>query len=50
MENLILFLNSFVDYLSTYIVFIVAIIIAFVIGTNIRKKKNAAAQNTEVTE
>ena len=40
MSNLTLFINSFCSYLFVYIIFAVCMVVAFVIGVNLRKNKN----------
>ena len=40
MTNFTLFLNSFLSYLLVFFVFGAAIIVAYIIGINIRKAKN----------
>ena len=41
MNNLILFLNSFLSYLLLFIVFAILIVIAILVGIKVRKSKNA---------
>lgn len=41
MNNLILFLNSFLSYLLVFIVFAVLIVVAVLVGIKVRKSKNA---------
>ncbi|MCR4586275.1 MAG: hypothetical protein K5686_11195 [Lachnospiraceae bacterium] len=53
MNELSLFADGFMRYLVTYIVFIVAIVAAFLIGFALRKNKNskeAADEQEAVTE
>lgn len=40
MNNLILFLNSFLSYLLVFIVFAVLIVVAVLVGIKVRKSKN----------
>lgn len=50
MENLILFLNSFLSYGIAFLFIVVLCLIACFIGIGLRKKKNAAMQTEEGTE
>lgn len=46
MENMTLFINSFLSYFLVFVVFIAAILCGGFIGTSIRKSKNAQAENS----
>ncbi len=50
MNNLILFLNSFMSYALAFIFIIALCLIACFIGINMRKRKNAAMQTEEGNE
>jgi uncharacterized protein (UPF0333 family) len=52
MENLILFLNSFLSYILLFVIIIVVAGIAMFIGITMRKKSDAkeAAEKAEATE
>ena len=49
MNQLILFLNSFMEYLIVFGIFVVSIIIACLIGMNLKKRKNAKVSQEEKT-
>lgn len=50
MENLVLFINSFLSYLLVFIVAVAVIIVAILIGVKLRKNKNAKDANTDNNE
>lgn len=52
MENLILFINSFLSYLLVFAVAIVVIIVAVIIGIKLRKNKDnkLGSESTSETE
>lgn len=52
MNNLILFLNSFVEYLIVFCIFVVLAGVAVFIGITLRKRKNAkeAAEAVDLVE
>lgn len=50
MENLILFLNSFLSYAFMFLVIVALCILACFIGVGLRKRKNAAMQAEEKKE
>lgn len=50
MENLILFLNSFLSYLLVFVIAIAVIIVAIIIGTKLRKNKDAKIATTEIVD
>lgn len=50
MNNLILFLNAFMSYGLMFVFVIALILIACLIGVNLRKRKNAAEPITDGTE
>lgn len=41
MDNLILFVNNFLEYLIVFIVFAVCIVVAVLVGIKVRKSKNS---------
>lgn len=47
MNNFILFLNEFSSYLFTYLVFMIAIVVAALLGIKVRKIKNEKESGTE---
>lgn len=52
MNNLVLFLNSFLSYLLCFVVIIILAVVAVVIGVKMRKNKDAklAAQEMDQKE
>lgn len=53
MSNLIAFLNMFLSYLLVFVIFMVCIVTAVIVGVKCRKSKNqkeAATQNEEIVE
>lgn len=50
MNNLILFINSFLSYALLFIVIIALVVIACLIGINMKKRKNASIQSAEKEE
>lgn len=50
MNNLILFLNSFLSYLLLFVIMIALVVIACIIGVKMRKSKDARLQAEAVME
>ncbi|MCM1162227.1 MAG: hypothetical protein NC412_13535 [Roseburia sp.] len=50
MNNLILFLNSFLSYLLLFVIMIALVVIACVIGVKLRKAKDAKLQEEALLE
>lgn len=50
MNNLILFLNSFLSYLLLFVIMIALVVIACIIGVKMRKSKDARLQAEAVLE
>ena len=48
MDNLVLFINSFLSYLLVFGVFVAAIIMASVLGVSLRKIKNKNANTVSI--
>lgn len=48
MNNLILFINSFLSYLLVFAVFVAAIILSCVLGVTLRKMKNQKAKTVSI--
>lgn len=49
MENLVVFLNSFMEYVICFLVFVACIGVAVFCGIKMRKAKNAKAQQEAAT-
>lgn len=47
MGNLILFLNQFLSYLLLFVIAVVVVIVAILIGTKLRKNKDAKLAASE---
>lgn len=47
MDNLILFINSFLSYLLVFAVFAVCIVISCLLGVTLRKYRNKSSQTKE---
>ncbi len=50
MNNLILFLNSFLSYLLLFVIMVALVVIACVIGVKLRKSKDARLLEEELLE
>ncbi|MBD5466461.1 MAG: hypothetical protein HDR22_11755 [Lachnospiraceae bacterium] len=50
MNNLILFLNSFLSYLLLFVIMIALVVIACIIGVKMRKSKDVRLQAEAVLE
>lgn len=50
MNNLILFLNSFLSYLLLFVIMIALVVVACIIGVKMRKSKDARLQEEALLE